>query len=50
MEVSGQLHSLAALPWYNFLRYHWIGNLEGSKFGLDTVEKKKLLSLPGIEP
>jgi hypothetical protein len=31
------------------LRYHWIGGWVGPKAGLDDVEKRKFLSLPGLE-
>jgi hypothetical protein len=28
---------------------HWIGGWVGPRAGLDTVEKRKLLTLPGLE-
>jgi hypothetical protein len=41
MEVSGQLHALAA-----FL----IGGCVGPRVGLDAMKKRKILPLPEIEP
>jgi hypothetical protein len=41
MEVSGQLHAPAALP----PGIHWID----PRAGLDDVEKRKFLTLPGLE-
>jgi hypothetical protein len=29
---------------------HWLGGWVGLTAGLDTVEKRKILSLPGIKP
>jgi hypothetical protein len=38
MEVSGQLHALAALP----PGTHWIGGWVGRTAGVETVEKRKI--------
>jgi hypothetical protein len=38
MEFSGQVHSMAHIPWVEL------------KVGVDAVEKRKMLLLPGIEP
>jgi hypothetical protein len=40
MEMSGQLHAPAA----------WIGGWVDLRAGLDDVEKRKSLNLPGLEP
>jgi len=41
MEVSGQLHTLAALPQgKELLGTHWIGGWVGPRSGLDTVVKR----------
>jgi hypothetical protein len=45
MEVSGQPHASAALT----PGTHWIGGLVGPRAGLDDVEKRKFLTLPGLE-
>jgi hypothetical protein len=29
---------------------YWIGGCVGTRIGLDAVEKRKVLTLPGIEP
>jgi hypothetical protein len=51
MEVSGQLHARLDLPLEEIvLDINWIGDWVGPRAGLDTVEKKKSLALPGIEP
>jgi hypothetical protein len=42
-EVSGQLHPPATLP---IPRYPWVS----PSAGLDAMEKRKILHLPGIEP
>jgi hypothetical protein len=39
MEVSGQLHSPAALPTV----IHWIGGWVGPRAGLNAVEKRKIV-------
>jgi hypothetical protein len=45
--VSG---ALAALPPGQRARgTHWIGGLVGPRIGLDDVEKRKFLTLPGLE-
>jgi hypothetical protein len=47
MEVSGQLHALAALPPGEIaLGTHWID----LRAGLDEVEKRKFLPLSGLDP
>jgi hypothetical protein len=46
MEVSGQLQAPAAL----ISGTHWIGEWVGPIAGMDAVEKKRILPLPGIEP
>jgi hypothetical protein len=38
MDVSGQLHDLAALPH----GIHWIGGWVGPRPGLDTIVKRKI--------
>jgi hypothetical protein len=43
--VSGQLHDPAALP----PRTHWVGVWVGPRTGLDHVEKRKFLTLLGLE-
>lgn len=42
MEVSGQLHTLAALPPGKDHGTHWIGGPMGPKAGLDVLEKEKI--------
>jgi hypothetical protein len=42
--VSGQLHAVAAFP-----HTHSVGGLESPRAGLDNVEKKEFLILPGLE-
>jgi hypothetical protein len=49
MDLSGQLHSPAALPRGNRPCTHWIGSWAGPRAGLYVVCNKKNLSLPGIE-
>jgi hypothetical protein len=49
MELSGQLHALAALhPGKEPSGTHCIGGWVGPRASLDAVEKN--LELPGIEP
>jgi hypothetical protein len=44
--VSGQLHAQAALPPRDKAPgTHWIGGWVGPRAGLDTVVKRKILSL-----
>jgi hypothetical protein len=51
MEVSGQFHALAALPLGDItLGVHYIGGWVGPRVGLDVVEKRKNVAMPGIEP
>jgi hypothetical protein len=46
MEVSGQLHALAALPLgKEQLVSHWIGGWMGPRASLDMVAKRKIPSL-----
>jgi hypothetical protein len=48
--VSGQLHAPAALPpGERATGTHWIGGWVGPRAGLDAVEKRKFLTLPGLE-
>jgi hypothetical protein len=48
--VSGQLHVPAALPPGDRAHgTHWIGGLVGPRAGLDDVQKRKFLTLPGLE-
>jgi hypothetical protein len=50
MEVSGQLHAPAALPpGEGTPGTHWIGGWVDPKAGPDDVEKRKSLTLPGLE-
>jgi hypothetical protein len=42
---SGQFHTPAALP----PGTHWIGGWVGPRTGLDEVEKRHFLPLPGLE-
>jgi hypothetical protein len=46
MQVSGQLHALAALHLEETLGTHWIGGWMDPSVGLDTVAKRKIHSLP----
>jgi hypothetical protein len=50
MELSGQLHALAALPPGKAADTHWLEEWVSLRAGLDAVEKKNLLPLLGIEP
>jgi hypothetical protein len=48
--VSGQLHAPAALPpGERAPGAHWTGGGLDSRAGLDDVEKRKFLILPGLE-
>jgi hypothetical protein len=50
LEVSGQLHAPAALALGKEPSdTHWIGGWVGPRAGLDDVEKRKFLTLPGLE-
>jgi hypothetical protein len=46
MEVSGQLHTLEEKA----AGTHWTGGRVSPRTTLATVEKRKILPLPGIEP
>jgi hypothetical protein len=49
--MSGQLHTPAALPsGERTPGTYWIGGWVNPRAGLDTVEKRKILPLLGIEP
>jgi hypothetical protein len=52
MEESGQLHAPAALPPGKEPSpgIHWVGGLVGPRAGLNTMEKRKILTLAGIDP
>jgi hypothetical protein len=45
LEVSGQHHIPAALP----LGTHYVGGWVFLRVGVDTVEKRKFLTTPGLE-
>jgi hypothetical protein len=47
LEVSGELHATATLPQGKSPRTHWLGWVD-SRAGLDSVEKRKFLTLPGL--
>jgi hypothetical protein len=47
--VSGQLHAMAYLPPGRDLRTQWIGGWVGPRAGLNDVEKRKFLTLPGLK-
>jgi hypothetical protein len=49
MEVSCPFHALAALPLGKAPGTHWIGGWVGPGVDLDDVEKRKLLTLLGLE-
>jgi hypothetical protein len=49
LEVSGQFFFPAALPWEKDLRYQLDRRLVDPKDGLEIMEKRKILFLPGIE-
>jgi hypothetical protein len=49
MEVSGHLHATAALPpGESAPGTHWVGRWVDPRAGLDDVEKRKFLTLPGL--
>jgi hypothetical protein len=48
-EVSGQVHVLAALPEEIAPHIHWIRVWVGPGAGLDAMEKRNILPLPGIK-
>jgi hypothetical protein len=48
--MSGQLHASAALPQGKAPGTHWIGGCVGLRAGLEDVEKRKFLPLPGLQP
>jgi hypothetical protein len=47
--VSGHLHAPATLPPGKSPGTHWIGDWVGPRTGLDDVENRKFLTLPGLE-
>jgi hypothetical protein len=48
--MSGQLHAQAALPpGKEPPGTHWIGGWVGPRAGMDDLEKRKFLTLPGLE-
>jgi hypothetical protein len=48
--VSGQVHAPVALPpGERAPGTHWIGGWVNPRANLDDVEKKKILTLPGLE-
>jgi hypothetical protein len=49
LEVSGQLHSPTSLAPRKEPRYPLDRRLSGPKTGLDDMEKRKFLTLPGLE-
>jgi hypothetical protein len=50
LEVSDQLHSPASLPPAERAPdVRWIGGWVDPRAGLDDVEKRKFLTLPGLE-
>jgi hypothetical protein len=50
MEVSGQIQATAALhPGNEPPGTHWIGGWVDPRASLDDVEKRKFLTLPGLE-
>jgi hypothetical protein len=51
MEVSGQLHALVALPPRKELPgANRIGGWVGPRADVDATEKRRIMSLPGIDP
>jgi hypothetical protein len=51
MEVSGQLHASVALPpAIQTLGTYWMEGWVGPRADLDVMEKKKSLTLQGMEP
>jgi hypothetical protein len=49
MEVSGQLQACTALPLGKSPGTHWIEDWVDPRVVLDDVEKRKFLTLPGLE-
>jgi hypothetical protein len=50
LELSGQLHAPAAFTRGETASgTHWIGGWVGPRTGLDDVEKRKFLTLQGLE-
>jgi hypothetical protein len=49
LEVSGQLHAPVALSPRKSPQYTLDRRLDGPRAGLDDVEKRKCLTLPGLE-
>jgi hypothetical protein len=47
--VSGQLHASGAFPLGKSPCAHWIGGWVGPNVGLDEVEERTFLNLPGLE-
>jgi hypothetical protein len=48
--MSGQLHAATALPpWERAPGTHWIGGWVNPRAGLDDVDKRKFLTIPGLE-
>jgi hypothetical protein len=48
--MSGQFHALAALPpGERALGTYWIGGWVDPRAGLDDVQKRKILTLMGLE-
>jgi hypothetical protein len=51
MNIIGQLHAVAALPPEEISTgTHWIRGWVDPRARLDSVKKRKILPLPGIEP
>jgi hypothetical protein len=50
MEMSGQLHAPAALPWVRVLSMHCIETWVGTTACLNVGQTEKSLSLLGIKP
>jgi hypothetical protein len=50
LQGTGQLHVPAALPpGERAPGAHWLGGSVGPRAGMDAVEKRKFLTLPGLE-
>jgi hypothetical protein len=50
LEVSGQLHAPASITsGEEALGAHWIGGWVDPRAGLDYMEKRTFLTLPGLE-
>jgi hypothetical protein len=47
--MSDQIHAPAAYPQCKNPGTHWIGGWVDPRAGLDDVEKRKFLTLPGLE-